>query len=71
MPLAKKWEGTERVKVLDAPHVGVGMALEVVKANTADWAVKAMRFAKGIVIETAVMLPDAAPTVPVEEQVRV
>ncbi len=45
--------------------------MDVVKANTADWAVKAMRFAKGIVMETVVMLPSATPTVPVAEQVRV
>jgi hypothetical protein len=68
VPLAKKYRGKLMVKVLDAPHVGVGMALEVLKANTADTAVNAIRFAKGIVIETAMM---RSPTVPVEEQVRV
>lgn len=59
VPLAKNWEGpvTLRVTVFKEPHAATGMFFEVVKANTADCWVPATRFAKGMVIETAVMVP--------------
>jgi len=71
VPLAKKLAGTVSTKLLEAPQDGAGMVLDVVKAKTADGASPATRFAKGIVIETAVMVPAATPTIPVAEQVRV
>ncbi len=56
VPLAKKPAGTLRVRVFGVAHAAAGIFLEVVNAKTADCAVHATRLAKGIVMETAVML---------------
>ncbi len=73
MPLLTKNEaGNVIITVLTVLQlvVDAGTAVAVVNAKTADCAVfPAMRFAKGIVIETAVTWPCCLPTVPVAEQV--
>ena len=69
--LTKKKSGNVIITVFTVLQLAVdaGSADAVVNAKTADCAVfPAMRFAKGIVIETAVTWP-CLPTVPVAEQV--
>jgi len=64
VPLAKKLAGTVRTTELDTPQVAAGMFAEVVKAKTADCAVLAILLAKGMVMDTSVMVPWMVPTVP-------
>jgi len=69
VPLAKNPAGTAIMKVFTALHKGLGISLEVVNVIVAAVAVLTTRFAKGMVIETAEMVPFAIPTMPVAEQV--
>lgn len=48
-----------------------GIRIEVVNAKTTDCAVLATRLAKGIVIETSVIIGDSTPIAPVSEQAAV
>jgi len=65
VPLAKKLAGTVRTTELGTPvQVAAGMFAEVVKAKTADCAVPATLLAKGMVMDTSVMVPWMVPTVP-------
>jgi hypothetical protein len=49
--------GTLITTELDKPHVATGMSAEVVKAKTADCAVPKILLAKGMVMETSVIVP--------------